>query len=388
MELGVLVTDSKSGFASGEDIADGVLQIRMNNVTADGRLDFTKQRRVPASARQLEQFSLCAGDVLFNSTNSPELVGKTALFPGLAEPVVFSNHFLRLRLDPARVYPAYVSRWLNYQFGRGVFRGLTQQWVNQASIRSERLLKTKVPLPPLDEQSRLMNIVDRAQDVLGARQRASNQLDALGASIFDELFGKRVSKHDWAIASVGAVSEQVTDGEHQTPIRADAGIKLLSARNVRDGYIDFENVDYIPEVEYERIKRRCDPRPGDVLISCSGTIGRVAAVRTSERFSLVRSAALVRPNQAIVTTGFLEQWLRTPALRSRMLQRARSSSQANLFQGQIRELPVLVPDMAAQQQLDERMKSVDRLREAHAAAMTRSAAMVSSLLSRAFAGEL
>src|SRR5581483_1100048 len=183
-------------------------------------------------------------------------------------------------------------------------------------------------------------------------------------------------------------ADRVTDGEHLTPIRTTEGIKLLSARNVRDGYIDFDNVDFIPLAEYERISRRCDPRRGDILISCSGTIGRVAPVKTSERFALVRSAALVRPNRAMITTVFLEQCLRTRALKARMLQRANASSQANLFQNQIRELPVLLPDLAMQNAFTECVTPVDEMREMQAASLVQHDRLFASLQHRAFAGQL
>jgi type I restriction enzyme S subunit len=75
----------------------------MNNVTADGSLDFTKLRRVPKTSRNISSYFVEPGDVLFNATNSPELVGKTAFFPGHTEPAVFSNHFLRLRPHPEKL---------------------------------------------------------------------------------------------------------------------------------------------------------------------------------------------------------------------------------------------------------------------------------------------
>ena len=95
--LSDVLADAKPGFACGEDPTDGVFQFRMNNITTEGQLDFSKKRRVPRETRSLESFFVEPGDILFNATNSPELVGKSAFFPGYDEPAVFSNHFLRLR---------------------------------------------------------------------------------------------------------------------------------------------------------------------------------------------------------------------------------------------------------------------------------------------------
>ena len=94
--LGDVIFNLQSGFASGERTADGVVQLRMNNVSTDGGLDLSNHIRVPTTTSQIAKYGLQPGDVLFNSTNSLELVGKTAVFAGFSEPVVFSNHFARL----------------------------------------------------------------------------------------------------------------------------------------------------------------------------------------------------------------------------------------------------------------------------------------------------
>lgn len=91
--LGELIREAQLGFASGKRDPGGVVQLRMNNVTNRGRLDWSSTIRVPADSEIIAIYRLEPGDVLFNNTNSTDLVGKTALFEGHTEPVVFSNHF-------------------------------------------------------------------------------------------------------------------------------------------------------------------------------------------------------------------------------------------------------------------------------------------------------
>src|SRR5438128_11258888 len=94
-KLGELVEEAASGFACGQRANDGAIQLRMNNVTRRGELDWSSFIRVPVEKAMLDDYSLRDGDVVFNNTNSTEMVGKTALFNNLKEPVVFSNHFTR-----------------------------------------------------------------------------------------------------------------------------------------------------------------------------------------------------------------------------------------------------------------------------------------------------
>lgn len=95
--MGQLIADAKTGFACGERDPKGAVQLRMNNVTNKGGMDWSSFIRVPVTPELIERYHLEKGDVLFNNTNSVELVGKTAYFEGYVEPVVFSNHFTRLR---------------------------------------------------------------------------------------------------------------------------------------------------------------------------------------------------------------------------------------------------------------------------------------------------
>jgi type I restriction enzyme S subunit len=69
----------------------------MNNVATNGLLDWSSTLRVPCDEKTLGTHRLHIDDVVFNNTNSTELVGKSAIFAGYGEPVVFSNHFTRLR---------------------------------------------------------------------------------------------------------------------------------------------------------------------------------------------------------------------------------------------------------------------------------------------------
>ncbi|MDB6033066.1 MAG: Type restriction enzyme MjaXIP specificity protein, partial [Verrucomicrobiales bacterium] len=119
--LSDLIADLQAGFATSQRDERGTVQVRMNNVTREGQWDWSSITRVPASPSELTFYSLKAGDVLFNNTNSTELVGKSALFTGHAETVVFSNHFTRLRTNPSLLDPAFLAYRLLQLWKEGEF---------------------------------------------------------------------------------------------------------------------------------------------------------------------------------------------------------------------------------------------------------------------------
>ena len=187
--LGDLLIDASPGFACGDDLDTGVFQIRMNNLSRDGQLVLGKRRRVPANHKKVATTTLKPGDVLFNATNSPDLVGKSAFFGGCDEPAVYSNHFLRLRTQTGKLDPRYLSMWLQREFGRGYFKSKCKQWVNQATFGKDLLVKLPIPLPPVEEQRRIASILDSADQLRTKRQQAIDQLDTLTQAIFHDMFG-------------------------------------------------------------------------------------------------------------------------------------------------------------------------------------------------------
>ncbi|MFC6644576.1 restriction endonuclease subunit S [Granulicella cerasi] len=251
------------------------------------------------------------------------------------------------------------------------------------------LKRMPVVLPPLAEQRRIAEILDQAEALRAKRRQALAKLDTLTPSLFLEMFGDSDSNpKGWTKKKLVDICSTITDGEHQTPKRSNSGFKLLSARNVRNGHLDFSDVDYVDEVEFERIVSRCRPQRNDVLISCSGTIGRVSAIRTDEGLCLVRSAALLRPIKENVDTDFLEGWLLQPWMTRMMMSRANASGQPNLFQNQIKELPILVPPLSLQHQFSVRAGAIREQRIKFETAFDEGDKLASSLQHRAFRGEL
>lgn len=168
---------------------------------------------------------------------------------------------------------------------------------------------------------------------------------------------------EWATHQLSEVSKKITDGEHATPIREKSGYFLLSARNVLDGRIDVSDVDYVGADEYRRIRKRCDPDVGDVLISCSGTIGRVAIVPSGFECVLVRSAALVKVDPAKVNGYFIQQWLRGSNAQSQIFNSVNQGAQPNLFLNHIEQLKSPVPSLPEQEAIAEALSDADALIE-------------------------
>ncbi len=196
----------------------------------------------------------------------------------------------------------------------------------------------------------------------------------------------------WCWVKLNDIADKITDGEHSTPTRTDCGYYLLSARNVQNGFISFENVDYIPESEYFRIIKRCHPEEGDILISCSGTIGRVCRVPPKIRFTLVRSVALVKIQSNRYISKYLEYQLQSPEIQSIIHKKKKATAQANLFLEPISGIPISIASIEEQhqivQEIEFRLSICDRLETTITENLTRAEALRQSILKQAFEGKL
>lgn len=373
------------GLSSRRWVPEDPRYIRITDIDESGRLN--SEKVAPDGTESgWDRARLRPGDLLF--ARSGATVGKTYVHSAAHDPAVYAGYLIRFELDPERALPEYVFRYTqSAEYWSWI--ASSQRAVAQPNINAKQYGELLIPLPPLPEQLRIAAILDHADALRAKRREALTRLDELTKSIFIDVFGDiRVNAKFYPSSKIGNVALQVTDGEHQTPKRTASGWRLLSARNVHNGRLDLGDVDYVGSEEYERISRRCAPSEGDLLISCSGSIGRVAIVPKMDPFCLVRSVALVRFSSEQLLPEFAMHYLQTPAMQALMRQRANASSQANLFQGPIRELPILLPPIATQLNFAAKTELIDALKSHHRSALTELDALFASLQSRAFAGVL
>jgi type I restriction enzyme S subunit len=184
-DIGPHIADSRSGIARGQKSRkEGYPHLRMNNISGELRLCLDELWRIPASDDELRDYALRDYDILFNNTNSRDLVGKSCLFLNPSNEIfLFSNHITRIRTKES-LSAQYLVSWLNHLWQRGFFREKCDVWVNQAAIRVEDLVfPTKLPLPAKrEEQDRVALLLEQQmRAVEEIRRAAERQLEAVSA---------------------------------------------------------------------------------------------------------------------------------------------------------------------------------------------------------------
>ena len=142
------------------------IYIRMNNITYKGDLDLTNTKRINVTEKELAGCVVQQGDVLFNRTNSKELVGKTCHFSG-SEPMIIAGYIIRLRMN-GRVLPEYLSVFMNLARSKNLLYSMSKGAVGQANINAQEVQSIEIVIPPVELQQQFLKLfkqVDKSKFV-------------------------------------------------------------------------------------------------------------------------------------------------------------------------------------------------------------------------------
>jgi len=166
---------------------NGLPMIRMGNVTYDGKLDLSDLKYVDLSEQDAERFGLLEGDILFNRTNSKELVGKTGIWDGRI-PAIVASYFIRVRVNPERVRPRFLWAFMNSPHMKRVLFNTARGAVGQANINSKELKAFPIPLPPMDIQLRFEEQCVALEDLMAQQATARDKTKAMFDGLLAQSF--------------------------------------------------------------------------------------------------------------------------------------------------------------------------------------------------------
>lgn len=161
--------------------------LRMGNITFDGHLDLSDLKYIDIPDSELEKCMVRKGDVLFNRTNSKELVGKTCVFD-LDEPMVIAGYIIRVRVNK-KVLPIYLSAVLNSQYGKQILADMCKAIVGQANINAQELQDIAILIPPIELQEKFSNSVETVKKSKLTIQQSLDKLEVLKKALMQQYFG-------------------------------------------------------------------------------------------------------------------------------------------------------------------------------------------------------
>ncbi|WP_241077370.1 restriction endonuclease subunit S [Achromobacter xylosoxidans] len=163
--------------------------LRMNNLTYSGQIELTELKYITAKQAD-EKYLVEPGDILFNRTNSKELVGKTAVYDGPI-PMAYAGYLVRGRVNQSNA-PEYISAFLNSIWGKAILRNMCKNIVGMANINAREFGSIELPVPPSELQRKYQFYVRAVRAQKQRMQGGMKKLDELFASLQQRAFSGKL----------------------------------------------------------------------------------------------------------------------------------------------------------------------------------------------------
>lgn len=186
-----LVTEAKYGTSQKAHVSEGEYPIlRMNNITNEGQLNTSDLKYITLPDKDKPKYLVKKGDLLFNRTNSKELVGKTTVY-NLDNPMALAGYIIRVRANQ-RANTQYISGYLNSNHGKLTLLNMCKSIVGMANINAQELQDIKILIPPVDLQNKYAAIVETVSSKKKTLIQAESQANELFKSLTQNAFTGRL----------------------------------------------------------------------------------------------------------------------------------------------------------------------------------------------------
>lgn len=165
--------------------------LRMGNITYEGAIDMTDLKYIDLTDKEKPKYLAVKGDLLFNRTNSKELVGKTAVYDR-DDPVAIAGYLIRVRTNE-KANSHYISGYLNSAHGKATLQNMCKSIVGMANINAQEMQDIPVIIPPVSLQNRYRDIVVSTKEKLAAHQAALNANNELFNALSQKSFSGKLS---------------------------------------------------------------------------------------------------------------------------------------------------------------------------------------------------
>jgi type I restriction enzyme S subunit len=188
-----VVTEVKYGTSSPAEDEGLYPYLRMNNITPDGYMDYSKLKYINiVDDKEKEKYVVRKGDLLFNRTNSKELVGKTGVFNEDSE-MIIAGYLIRVRTNE-KANPWFLWGYLNSIHGKKTLLGMCKSIVGMANINAQELQGIKILIPPIELQTQFAQIVEKTEALKSQYQQSLQELENLYGSLSQKAFRGELAK--------------------------------------------------------------------------------------------------------------------------------------------------------------------------------------------------
>ena len=377
-EIAELITKGTTPTTLGYEFQDeGVNFLKIECFTENGNYLPEKAAHISEECNEkLKRSQLKAGDVLFSIAGA---IGRVGIVTEEMLPANTNQALAIIRIDSDEVYLPYIKHILTSPIVKKQFEK-KKQGVAQLNLSLKDINEITILLPAKDKQIEYAELFTKIGKILAHRNEELESLDELIKARFVELFDNA----NYPKIRLGDACKKITDGTHKTPNYLDDGITFISAKNIIDGELDFSDVKYISEDEYQEIQKRCQTEKNDILLSKSGSLGAPVIVRTEEKLGLFESLAVLKYERDRFLSEFLCEQLKTDMVQRQFTSGTKGVAIKHLHLGVIADTEIIEPPMEEQKIFADFVKQVDKSKVAVQKSLDETQKLFDSLMQEYF----
>ncbi|SDM92510.1 restriction endonuclease subunit S [Paenibacillus jilunlii] len=287
-------------------------------------------------------------------------------------------------IDNGQFYKPYILHCIKSysQYFDTQKRGATIQGINSGVLKS-----IDIPQPPLEIQKQIAKTLDTAAELLAIRKQQLAELDNLIKATFYDMFGDlTTNEKKWNSTSIVDVCTEIVDCVNKTAPIIDeiSPYKMLRTTNIKKGYVDTRNVNYVDEQTFQKWTRRSVPKRGDVLLTREAPIGETGIIESDDFLFLGQRIVSYRANNSIIDSLFLMYHMQSEYFQDQIRRLARGSTVKHLSVPECNLFVVYVPPIELQTQFANIVTKIEEQKALVKKAIDETQYLFNSLMSEYF----
>ena len=227
------------------------------------------------------------------------------------------------------------------------------------SLTKSNLLEIKIDLPNLFNQKEISKKLDKILKILELKKQQNSELDRLVKFQFLKMTGDLITNEKkWNFEIFKNICD-IRDGTHDSPKYIKNGYPLITSKNITNGYLDFNNINYISKEDFDKINKRSKVDKGDIIMPMIGTIGKPLIINENIEFA-IKNVALIKFNNSSYNNLFIKELLNSDYFYYIIKKNNRGGTQKFISLGDIRNILIPCIPIELQNKFAEFVKQVDK----------------------------
>ena len=323
--------------------------------------------------------------------------GAFGLVPDFLDGAVVSNDFPTFTPNSSRLLPAFLG-WMSKTRGFiDLCRAASEGTTNRVRLKENLFMATKIPLPPLSQQRRIVPRIEelaaRIEEAQGLRRQAFEEAKALVGAEIAALFSKG-EQDGWLVQHLGNLVTDTRYGTSEKTTDDSSGTPILRMGNIQNNRLDLSELKYLHLQERDQANLLLET--GDILVNRTNSadlVGKCAVFDLENEYSFASYLIRLRLDKTKAEPTFVASYINSPLGREYMFrEKKQMTGQANINATKLKDLQILIPPLSEQRRiaayLDDLQAKVDSLKRLQTETAAELDALLPSVLDLAFKGEL